>query len=175
MNDIRFPIGKFQNKETITETERIQCIQHIADCPQILRAVIRGFSDEQFNTPYRDGGWTVKQVVHHLADSHMNAYVRFKLALTENEPLIKTYEESLWAELFDAKNARVETSLQLLESLHTRWVMFLRSLSPTDFSKTFRHPDSGIKKIDFLVQMYAWHSQHHVAHITSLRERMGWK
>ena len=174
MNDIRYPIGKFQAREIITNDERTQCIQHIDDCPKKLHEAIRGFSEEQFNTPYREGGWMVKQVVHHLCDSHMNAYIRFKLALTENEPPIKTYEESLWAELFDGKNAPIETSLQLLESLHVRWLMLLKSLSPNDFAKTFRHPESGIINLDFLVQMYAWHSQHHVAHITSLKERMNW-
>ena len=174
MNDIRYPIGKFQAKETITNEERTAMIQHIADCPRNLKQAVAGFTAEQFNTPYREGGWTVKQVVHHLPDSHMNAYIRFKLALTESEPLIKTYHEEIWATLYDATNAPVEASIQLLESLHTRWAMLLKSLAPADFQKTFRHPESGIKQLDFLVQLYSWHSRHHVAHITALRERMGW-
>ena len=175
MTDIRYPVGKFQKQESITDAQREQCIREIAEAPSKLRSAVAGLSDQQLNTPYRDGGWTVKQVVHHLPDSHLNAYIRFKLVLTEQQPNIKTYHENLWAELHDARNAPIETSLTLLESLHTRWVMFLKSLQPQDFDRTLNHPDNGIMKIHTLLQMYAWHGRHHVAHITSLKERMGWK
>ena len=175
MTDSRYPIGKFQRQQTITDQQRTELIQHIADAPARLRAAIQGLNEQQLNTPYRDGGWTVRQVVHHLPDSHLNAYIRFKLAMTEDKPIIKTYHEELWAELPDARSAPVENSLSLLESLHLRWVMFLRSLSPADFAKTFNHPDHGIMNLDFLVQLYGWHGKHHVAQITSLRERKSWK
>jgi len=131
-------------------------------------------SEQQLDTPYRDGGWTVRQVVHHMPDSHMNSYVRLRLALTENEPIIKPYVEHLWADLYDARTAPIAVSLALLEALHQRWVMLLRSLKPADFSRTFRHPENGVRTIDWLLQLYAWHGRHHVAHITSLRERMKW-
>jgi hypothetical protein len=131
-------------------------------------------SDHQLDTPYREGGWTVRQVAHHLSDSHMNAYIRIKLALTENEPTIKPYEEKLWAELVDARTMPIEPSLQILESLHKRWVLLLRSLTPPDFSRTFRHPQSGVRNVDWILQLYAWHGHHHVAHVTSLKEKMKW-
>ena len=131
-------------------------------------------SKEQLDTPYRPGGWTVRQVVHHLPDSHMNAYVRFRLALTENEPTIKPYEQQLWAELPDAKTADIEMSLKLFEGLHQRWVLLLRSMKPEDFHRKYIHPESGVNVLDNVLQLYAWHGKHHVAHITSLRKRMGW-
>ncbi|HTK81694.1 MAG TPA: bacillithiol transferase BstA [Bacteroidota bacterium] len=175
MTDPRYPIGKFQRQQTITDQERSQCIANISEAPARLREAIRGLSEQQLNTPYRDGGWTVRQVVHHLPDSHLNAYIRFKLTMTEDSPPIKTYHENLWAELPDARHADVETSLALLDSLHARWSMFLRSLSAADFARTFRHPDQGVMNLDFLVQLYSWHGRHHVAQITGLKERMGWK
>ena len=174
MTDLRYPIGKFESKETITDQQRQECIRQISEAPAKFRAAVSGLNEQQLNTPYRDGGWMVKQVVHHVADSHMNAYIRFKLALTEEGPAIKTYRENLWAELSDARVASNETSLLLLESLHTRWVLFLQSLTAEDFNRTFVHPDQGVKKISMLLQLYAWHGRHHAAHITSLRERMGW-
>lgn len=174
MTDPRYPIGKFQRQQAITDQERSECIRNIAEAPATLREVIRGLNEQQLNTSYRDGGWTVRQVVHHLPDSHLNAYVRFKLAMTEDTPAVKTYHEDLWAELHDARTADVATSLALLESLHARWVMFLRSMSASDFAKTFHHPDHGVMNLDFLVQLYAWHGRHHIAQITSLKERMGW-
>lgn len=155
MTDLRYPVGKFQRQESITETQREQYIREIAEAPAKLRSAVAGVSEAQISTPYREGGWTVKQVVHHLPDSHLNAYIRFKLALTEQQPNIKTYHENLWAELHDARNAPIETSLTLLESLHTRWVMFLKSSKPEDFDRTFNHPDNGIMKIHALLQMYA--------------------
>lgn len=174
VTDIRYPIGKFESKNSLSDSERRECIRHIAEAPTKLRAAVHNLTIEQLNTPYRPDGWTVKQVVHHVADSHMNAYIRFKLAITEQEPAIKTYAENLWAELPDARNAPIETSLQLIESLHHRWVMFLESLSSADFSHTFRHPDRGIMTLDQLLPLYAWHGRHHIAHITTLKERMGW-
>ena len=174
MTDPRYPIGKFQPQAQIDDAQRKECIRHIAETPAKVRSAIQGLTDEQLNTPYREGGWTVRQVVHHLPDSHLNSYIRLRLALTENEPTIKPYQEQLWAELFDARTAPVSASLQLLESLHERWVMLLRSMKPDDFLRTFRHPENGVRNIDWLLQLYSWHGRHHVAHITSLKERMKW-
>ena len=171
--DLRYPVGKFQ-RETAKPEKRDQHIREIESAPAHLRDAVRGLTPAQFDTPYRPGGWTVRQVVHHLPDSHMNAYVRVKLALTEDEPTIKPYDEAKWAELGDNRTTPVETSLALFESLHERWVELLRSLAPTDFSRRLRHPEHGTLSIEDLVGMYAWHGRHHVAHITSLRERNGW-
>ena len=174
MTDLRYPIGKFNPKPSITAEERQALIQQIEEAPANLREAVRGLDDRQLDTPYREGGWTVRQVVHHLPDSHLNSYIRFKWTMTESQPTIKAYEEQLWAELVDAKNGPIEVSLVLLEALHKRWVLFLRSLTPADFAKTFVHPENGLMNLDRLVQLYAWHGRHHVAHITSLRERMKW-
>lgn len=173
-DDLRYPIGKFSPKPEITHAERQELIRQIAETPAKLREAIKGLNDQQLDTPYRQEGWTVRQVVHHLPDSHMNSYVRFKLTMTEQQPTIKPYEEHLWAELPEAKSAPIEISLKLLESLHERWVLFLRNLKPEDFARTLNHPESGVMNLDRLLQLYAWHGRHHVAHITSLRERMGW-
>lgn len=175
MIDARYPIGKFQPRERINEHDRIELIQQIAEAPEKLHLAITGLDEQQLAMPYREGGWSVKQVVHHLPDSHLNAYVRFKLALTENQPTIKTYHEDLWAELPDARDAPVGSSMTLLQSLHSRWVMLLRSLKAADFAREFNHPDHGLMNLDFLLQLYAWHGRHHVSQITSLRERMEWK
>lgn len=174
MTDLRYPVGKFEPPATMSDTLRKQFIQQIADAPAHLRKAIAGLSDQQLETPYREGGWTVRQVVHHLPDSHLNAYTRLKLALTEHEPTIKPYAEDLWAELLDGRTAPVEMSLGFLESLHQRWIFLLQSLDPSDFSRTFRHPEHGVRTLDWLISLYAWHGRHHVAHITALRERMGW-
>jgi uncharacterized damage-inducible protein DinB len=174
MTDPRYPVGPFKRKETIEDNERPQLIQHLADAPAKLRSAVKGLSDKQLDTPYREGGWTVRQVVHHIPDSHMNAYIRFKLGVTEKHPTIKPYEQQLWAELADAKTAPIEPSLVLLESLHTRMVMFLKSLTPSDFARTLNHPESGDQTLDAVLQLYAWHSRHHVGQIVALRERMGW-
>jgi hypothetical protein len=139
-----------------------------------MRAAVDGLTDQQLDTPYRDGGWTVRQVVHHVVDSHLNSYVRFKLAVTEDTPAIITYDQAAWAELPDAKNAPVEGSLALLESLHSRWVSFLRGLSSEDCGRKIRHPEWGEITVDLLLEIYGWHSLHHEAHVTGLRERMGW-
>lgn len=173
--DLKYPIGKFQWSGSSTDAERRQSLAQIEATPARLREAVQGLSEQQLDTPYRDGGWTVRQVVHHLADSHMNAFVRFKLALTEDQPTIKPYNQDLWVGTVDAKAFPVGTSLNLLESVHARLVALLRSMPPKDFARTFNHPESGINTLDKYLALYAWHGRHHVAHITSLRERMGWK
>jgi uncharacterized damage-inducible protein DinB len=174
MDDLRYPIGPFRPKPVITDDERKGMIRQIAEAPALLRKAIAGLDDAKLDTPYRPGGWTLRQVVHHLPDSHLNSYVRFKLTLTEQEPTIRPYKENLWAELPEARTAPIDISLGLLETLHRRWVMVLESLSPDDFARTLIHPESGKMNLDRLLQLYAWHGRHHVAHITELRKRMGW-
>ena len=173
--DSRYPIGNFEWSGSATDAERKQSIAKIADTPARLREAVRGLNEEQLDTPYREGGWTVRQVVHHLADSHMNAFVRFKLALTENQPTIKPYNQDLWVGTADAKSFPVNASLNLVESVHARLVALLRSMVPEDFARTFNHPESGINTLDKYLALYAWHGPHHVGHITSLRERMTWQ
>jgi hypothetical protein len=172
--DIRYPIGKFEPKEPLTDADRLTMIDQIAATPGLARTAVAGLSDQQLDVPYREGGWTCRQQIHHLPDSHMNAYIRFKLAMTEEQPTVKPYKENLWAELADAKSAPIEPSLALLKALHERWAIFLRSLAPGDFARTVIHPENGIMTLDRFLQIYAWHGRHHVAHITSMRERMGW-
>ncbi len=175
MTDPRYPIGKFEPRSSETDASRRDLIQSIAEAPARMRAAVAGLSDAQLDTPYRPGGWTVRQVVHHVPDSHLNAYVRFRLALTEQQPTIKPYDEGRWAELEDARKAPIEPSLRLLESVHARWVILMRSLDAAAFKRTYNHPESGIADLDRLLRLYEWHGRHHVAHITSLKERMGWK
>jgi hypothetical protein len=172
--DLRYPIGKFEFAGPLSESEREACIARIEEAPAKMRAAVAGLNQEQLDTPYRPEGWTVRQVVHHVPESHLNSYIRFKLALTEDEPTIKPYFEDRWAELEDAQTAPVELSLDLLDSVHGRWLWFLRTLKPGDFQRTFRHPELGIVSLDKNVALYSWHGQHHVAQITSLRERNGW-
>ncbi len=172
--DLRYPVGPFEFTGTLSNGQRQTLIDQIAATPEKMRAAVEGLSDEQLNTPYRPEGWTVRQVVHHVPESHMNSYVRFKLAITEEEPTIKPYFEDRWAQLDDAKQAPIGLSLSLLGALHERWVWFLRSLKEPDFQRTFRHPELGTVSLDKNVALYAWHGRHHVAHVTSLRERMGW-
>lgn len=174
MTDLRYPIGKFQKQESHSAGERAECIRHIDEAPSKIRAAAAGLTDEQLETPYRPEGWTVRQVVHHMPDSHLNAYVRFKLALTEDRPTVKPYDEALWAELCDARNAPLDVSLALLESLHARWTMLLRSLGDAEFRRVLVHPENGVMSLDHLLQLYAWHGRHHAAHITGLRQRNGW-
>jgi len=172
--DPRYPIGKYKAPATVTPALRQQAIAQIAETPAKLREALRGLSEAQLDTPYREGGWTVRQVVHHLADSHLNAYLRLRLALTEEKPTIKPYEEAKWAELEDAKRAPIEVSLALLEPLHDRWVRLLRSLRAEDYSRTLMHPEHGVRTLDWLLFTYAWHGAHHTAHITELRKQKGW-
>jgi DinB superfamily len=172
--DLRYPIGPFAFEGPLTDGQRQRFIDQIAEAPAKLCAAVEGLSPQQLDTPYRPGGWTVRQVVHHLPDSHLNSYVRFKLALTEEGPTIKPYYEDRWAELEDARHAPLNISLTLLESLHRRWVMLLRSLAEKDFARTFLHPELGVMSLEKNLSLYAWHGRHHVAHIMSLRERSGW-
>jgi hypothetical protein len=172
--DLRYPIGPFHWEGASSNEQRNRFIGQIDETPARFRAAVQGLSAEQLDTPYRPGGWTVRQVVHHVADSHFNSFSRCKLALTENEPTIKAYDEALWAELADTKEAPIDLSLSLLESLHPRWVILLRSLTPEAFARTFRHPERGLMTLDNNTALYAWHGRHHAAHITSLRERMNW-
>lgn len=174
MSDLRYPIGKFHFEGPLTEEQKHAALEEIAKTPANLRAAIRGLNEAQLETAYRPGGWTVRQVVHHVPDSHLNSYVRFKLALTEDEPTIKPYAEDRWAELADTKVTPIEVSLTLLESLHDRWVRLLRSLTPQEWGRTFRHPELGPMTLEKTLALYAWHGRHHVAHITALRERSGW-
>ena len=163
--DLRYPVGRPDRNPALTPGERAQRIDTIAAAPAQLRLAVAGLSDQQLDTPYRPGGWTVRQVVHHVADSHINAYVRFRLALTEEQPRIKTYEEHLWAELIDAKTADPSLSLALLDALHHRWHLLLSSLGPADFARTATHPESGLINVDYLLQMYSWHGRHHTGHL----------
>ena len=175
MDDLRYPIGPFRYTGEGSPDRREQWIGDIAAAPAELRAAVAGLSPVQLDTPYRPDGWTVRQVVHHVPDSHLNAYTRLKLALTEEEPTIKPYEEARWAELPDARSGPIDPSLALLEFLHQRWLLLLRNLRPADFARRFRHPEHGrMFGLDETLAMYAWHGKHHVAHITALRRRMGW-
>jgi len=174
MIDSQYPVGKFERRNDLTMDDRRSLIAMIAECPRHLRAAVANLSEQQLDTPYRDGGWSVRQVAHHVPDSHLNAYVRLKLALTEDEPTIKPYEEARWAELADTRDVPIDVSLALLDSLHTRFVAVLESMREEDFKRKLRHPDHGVVDLDWLLQLYAWHSRHHVAHITSLRARNGW-
>jgi uncharacterized damage-inducible protein DinB len=174
MNDLKYPIGRFSFQTPSTTEQRKLWIAEISEAPTKLRAAAGALSDEQLSTPYREGGWTVRQVVHHVPESHMNAYIRFKLALTENEPTVKPYDEAAWAELSDVRDTPIEVSLALLDNLHDRWVRVLRAMSDSDFAKQFRHPELGAVPLEKNLALYAWHGKHHVAHIASLRERKGW-
>jgi uncharacterized damage-inducible protein DinB len=172
--DLRYPIGKFERPVSITPEARAEWLDTLEAAPARLRSAVAGLSDEQLDTPYRPDGWTVRQVVHHVADSHMNSFIRFRLTLTEDEPTVKPYDEAKWALLKDAA-LPVEVSLRLVDAVHHRMVVMLRSLEPADFERKFRHPALGTMDLSTNLALYAWHSRHHVAHITALRERMGWK
>lgn len=174
MERLRYPIGRFRPRADLTAAKRESLIDDIAELPFALRAAVADLGPDQLDTRYRPGGWTVRQVVHHVPDSHMNAYARMKLAVTGDEPTITAYDEAAWAELADGREEDIEPSLLLLESLHRRWTRFLRSLDDAHFARAFRHPESGRTTLDVTVQLYAWHGRHHLAHITSLRERRGW-
>ena len=173
MTDLQYPVGRFSKVTELAPADRAERIEQIAQAPSLLRHAVAGLDDRQLDTPYRPGGWTVRQVVHHVPESHMNAYVRFKLALTEDVPTIKPYDQARWAETPETL-APVEVSLALLEALHQRWVLLLRDVRPSDFARRLNHPENGPMTLDDVVAMYSWHGRHHTAHITSLRERMRW-
>jgi hypothetical protein len=171
--DLRFPVGRFAFTGA-DEASRAESIAIIADLPARMRAAVQGLSDAQLDTRYRPDGWTVRQVVHHVPDSHMNAYMRFKFALTEDTPRIKPYDEGAWAELPDGRSGPVDPSLSILDGLHARWTVLLRSMRPADFQRQLEHPEHGVLSLDRMLALYAWHSRHHVAHITELKRREGW-
>lgn len=172
--DLRYPIGRMERKSSLTPSERRTAIDTIAAAPAALRASVKGLTDAQLDTPYRPEGWTVRQVVHHVADSHMNAYTRFRLALTETNPTIKPYDEAAWAQLPDARSLPIGVSLDLLDRLHERLVHLLRATKDADFQRALQHPENGPMTMDSLLAIYAWHGRHHTAHVTALRERMKW-
>jgi DinB superfamily len=171
--DLRYPIGKFEMPPSLSPAERAAALQTLTDAPADLRSVLEGLDEAHIDTPYRPGGWTVRQVVHHLPDSHMNSYVRFKLGLTEDEPTIGTYDEKAWAELPDSRGP-IEVSVRLLTALHERWVSLLATLDDDAWARRVCHPEFGQLRLDQLLALYDWHSRHHVAHIRSLRDRRGW-
>jgi uncharacterized damage-inducible protein DinB len=172
MPDLRYPIGPYTPDADPTPESRAKHIEEIATLPAKMRKAVAGLSPQQLETPYREGGWTLRQVTHHVPDSHLNAYVRTKLALTENVPTIKPYDEGAWARLKDSELTPIEVSLSLLEAVHARWVNVLRSLKEEDFKRKWNHPESGVHTLDWLLGLYSWHGNHHLAHITTTRERM---
>lgn len=175
MDQLKYPIGKFEHEGEVSEELRSSWLSNLAAQPSRLREAVAGLNDEQLDTPYRDGGWTVRQVVHHVADSHMNSFIRFKLALTEETPVIKPYEEHLWAELADGRTMPIDVSLRLMEAVHERWVVLLESLTADQWQRAFIHPARGQSQtLEYALGSYAWHGSHHIAHITSLRESKGW-
>jgi uncharacterized damage-inducible protein DinB len=173
--DVRYPIGRAPKPQFVSGVERGAMISAIEQLPGELRTAVAQLSEDQLDTPYRDGGWTIRQIVHHLPDSHANAYVRMRLALTESSPVIKPYAEDLWAELPDAKTAKIEMSLGLIEHLHARWTALLKALSDEQFGRTFRHPELGEQRIDQALALYSWHGRHHIAQVIALRERLSWR
>jgi hypothetical protein len=172
-DDLRYPVGRFAFNGADEKT-RASWIEEIARLPEKLRSAVGTLSESRLDTPYRPGGWTVRQVTHHLPDSHMNAFIRFKFALTEDVPRIKAYDEAKWAELADGKTGPIETSLALLDGLHARWTRLLRSMRPADFARELEHPEHGRVPLDRMLALYAWHCRHHVAHVTELARREGW-
>ncbi len=172
--DLRYPIGKFMWPDTVSAADRAKYIETIALAPVRLLDAVAGLSPEQLDRPYREGGWTVRQVVHHVPESHMNSYIRFKLALTEAEPVVKPYDEAAWARLPDVAGTPVDVSLQLLDALHERWVILLRGLQEADWKRQFRHPQIGLVSLEGNLALYAWHGDHHIGHITALRRRLNW-
>ena len=173
-DDPRYPVGKFQKVTGADMDQRRAWIREIAAIPAQLAEAVRGLSEARLNEPYREGGWTLREVAHHLPDSHLNAYIRTKLALTEDAPTIKPYDEAAWARLEDVSRTPVEVSVRLLHALHERWATLLESLKEEDYARTFTHPEHGAQTLDWLVQLYAWHGRHHVAHITGTRAAKGW-
>ena len=171
---LKYPVGRFEAGPAPDSGLRREMIRELEQFPAQLRAAVEGLNPEQLDTRYRPDGWTIRQVVHHLPDSHMNSYVRFKLAVTEEVPTIRTYEEARWAELEEARTADPELSLSLLEALHARWTLFLAQVPESGWSRTMAHPEMGPLTMDDLLQLYVWHCRHHFAHITNLKDRMNW-
>lgn len=171
---VRYPVGRYRPAAQVTAEQRAQWLDELAAFPGFLKQAVAGLSQEQLDTPYRTGGWTPRQVVHHLADSHMNSYMRFRHALTEDAPVIKPYDEARWAELTDAKSGPADLSLGILEHLHARWVLLLRGFSDIEFARVFRHPERGEARLDTMLGLYAWHGRHHLAQIENLRKRNNW-
>jgi hypothetical protein len=174
MQDLAFPVGRFQRPASLTSEQRQTAIESVVAAPRHLRDAVHGLDEAQLDTPYRPDGWTARQVVHHVPDSHMNAFIRLKLALTEDTPTIKPYDQTAWAHLEDARSTPIETSLTLLDCVHDRWARVLRAMSPSDFARELNHPENGIMNLDQLLAMYEWHGRHHVAHIMNLRGRNNW-
>ena len=171
---LRYPIGRVNMVPATSPEVRTFSVEELARFPAVLRSTVADLTDEQLDTRYRPDGWTVRQVVHHLPDSHLNSYVRFKWAATEDNPTIRTYEEARWAELEEARSGPIEMSLSLLETLHARWCAFLETLTDADWQRTFQHPEWGTVTLDATLQLYVWHSRHHLAHIRGLIRRKGW-
>ena len=171
---IKYPIGRFQSSMSVDASQRREWIQQIAKLPDNMREAVAGLNDAQLDTPYREHGWTVRQLAHHVADSHLNSYIRFRWALTEPAPLIKAYDQTLWAELPDARTGPVALSLNLLDGLHARWILLLESMGDAEFSRVLKHPELGELTLDWMLGLYAWHGRHHTAHIAALRTRENW-
>ena len=175
MNDLRYPIGKAQIPTNISAEQRQTWINYLAKYPNLLSELVQNLNEKQLDSPYREGGWTVRQVCHHLVDSHTNSYVRYKWTLTEEQPMIKAYYEAQWAELEDSRKAPLELALTSLKALHDKWVYLLRHMTEAQWQRAFRHPESGnLVRLDENLGIYVWHSKHHYAHIEGLLERSGW-
>lgn len=174
MEQLRFPIGAFKREDALDEVRRASLIGVLAQAPALLGQAVSGLTEQQLDTPYRPDGWTVRQVVHHLADAGMNGYIRTKLLLTEEQPMVKTFDEQSWAELPDAKSVPIELSLTLHDRLHRRWVMLLKSTPAGSYARQYNHPENGLWSLDEALSFFAWHNRHHIAHITSLRQQKGW-
>jgi hypothetical protein len=172
--DLSYPIGKWQFTPNMNAEHRAALIQQIVEAPAQFKAAVKGLTDQQLDTPYRPGGWTVRQLVHHLPDSHLNAYIRFKWALTENAPPIKAYDEKAWAETPEVNTTPVGCSLAILASLHERWVTLMKAMSDAEWQRTIEHPENGAMSLEKLLAIYSWHGRHHTAHVTELRKRNGW-
>jgi hypothetical protein len=170
MDDLRYPVGPFVFEKETSPARRAAWIRQIAEAPALLRSAVSGLSDRQIETPYRPGGWTVRQVVHHVPDSHLNAYCRYKLALTEDNPTIKPYDEAAWANVADTAGTPLEVSLTLLEALHQRWVVLLEAMTPADFARPLQHPERGAISLDWMLQLYAWHGRHHAGHVMTVKK-----
>jgi hypothetical protein len=174
LEQLKYPTGRLSLEPSLGDARRAALIDKIAAAPALVRAAVEGLSGEQLDTAYRPGGWTIRQVVHHLPDSHINSYVRFKLALTEDNPVIKTYDQEAWAATTDSRSGAIGPSLDLLEALHARWTDWLRQLTPEQWQRRFRHPEMGELGLDQNLQVYAWHGHHHLGHITNLKREMNW-